>query len=177
MSTGSILVFSLIKSIIQNYGFRTQLALISLIDNFLIEYFSLLHSFLLFKRQCTEELNLLLIGWFPLIVNFECRLEMLFNFNIECLRFDIDKRWIVNTWYRFRGDQVMKVTGKLSKLSACSLLLPLLLFNIELSLILLKLLAHFIVLVLHMAQVSLSCIKVMLILSTVVTTITIFQGS
>ena len=102
---------------------------------------------------------------------------MLFNFDVESLGLNIDKWRVVDAWDGLGGDQVMKVTGKLSKLSACSLLLPLLLFNIELSLILLKLLAHFIVLVLHMAQVSLSCIKVMLILSTVVTTITIFQGS
>ena len=132
----------------------------------------MLHRFLLLQGQCTEKLNLLLVRGLPLIVHLECRLEVLFNFHIESLRLNIDKWRVVHAWNGLGGDQVMKVTGKLSKLSACSLLLPLLLFNIELSLILLKLLAHFFVLVLHMAQVGLACIEIMLVLPAVITSIT-----
>lgn len=145
----------------------------SLIDNFLIEYFSMLHRFLLLKRQSTEELNLLLVGRFPLIVHLECRLEVLFHFNIECLRLHVDKWWVVYTWDGFGGYQVMKVAGKLSELCARRLLLPLLLLDVHLALVFLKLLAHLLVLVLYVAQIGLACIEVMLILPAVITSITI----
>lgn len=145
----------------------------SLIDNFLIEYFSMLHNFLLLQRQSTEELNLLLVGRLPLIVNFECRLEVLFNFDIECLRLHVDEWRVVNTWDGFGGHQVMKVACKLSELSTRRLFLTLLLLDVHLALVLLKLLAHLLVLVLHVAQISLACVEVMLILPAVVTSITI----
>ena len=71
----------------------------SLLDNFLIENFLLLHRFLLFNRQSPEKLNLLLIGWSPLIVNFECRLEVLFNLDVESLRLDVYEWRIVHSWH------------------------------------------------------------------------------
>ncbi len=145
----------------------------SLIDNFLIEYFSMLHSFLLLQRQSTEELNLLLVGRLPLIVNLECRLKVLFNFHIECLRLNIYEWGIVNTWNGFCGHQVMKIACELSELSTRCLLLTLLFLDVHLTLVLLKLLAHLLVLVLNVAQIGLACIEVMLVLSAVVTSVTI----
>lgn len=132
----------------------------------------MLHRFLLLQGQCTEKLNLLLVRGLPLIVHLECRLEVLFNFDIESLRLNIDKWRVVHAWNGLGGDQVMKVAGELSEFSACSLLLPLLLLDVHLALILLKLLAHLLILVLHMAQVGFACIEIMLVLPAVITSIT-----
>lgn len=133
----------------------------------------MLHRFLLLQGQCTEKLNLLLVRGLPLIVHLECRLEVLFNFDVEGLRLHVDKWWIVHTWDGFGGHQVMKVASEFSKFSARSLLLALLLLNVHLTLVLLKLLAHLLIFVLYMAQIGLACIEVMLILPTVITSITI----
>ena len=132
----------------------------------------MLHRFLLLQGQCTEKLNLLLVRGLPLIVHLECRLEVLLNFDVESLRLDIDKRWVVHTWDGLGGNQVMKVAGEFSKLSACCLLLSLLLLEVHLALVLLKLLTHLLILVLHVTQVGLACIEIMLVLSAVITSIT-----
>ena len=132
----------------------------------------MLHRFLLLQGQCTEKLNLLLVRGLPLIVHLECRLEVLFNFDVESLRLNIDKWRVVDAWDSLGGDQVMKVAGKFSELSACSLLLSLLLLNVHLALILLELLTHLLILVLHVAQVGLAGIEIMLVLPAVITSIT-----
>ena len=132
----------------------------------------MLHRFLLLQGQCTEKLNLLLVRGLPLIVHLECRLEVLFYFDVESLRLNIDKWRVVHAWDGLGGDQVMKVAGKFSELSARSLLLPLLLLNVHLALILLELLTHLLILVLHVAQVGLAGIEIMLVLPAVITSIT-----
>lgn len=132
----------------------------------------MLHRFLLLQRQCTEELNLLLVGRLPLIVNLECRLEVLFNFDVKGLRLDVDEGRVVDTWYGLGGDQVMEVAGELCELRARRLLLPLLLLDVHLSLVLLQLLAHLLVLVCDVVQVGLPRIEVVLVLPAVVTSIT-----
>ena len=132
----------------------------------------MLHRFLLLQGQCTEKLNLLLVRGLPLIVHLECRLEVLFNFDVESLRLNIDKWRVVDAWDSLGGDQVMKVAGEFSELSARSLFLSLLLLNVHLALILLELLTHILILVLHVAQVGLAGIEIMLVLPAVITSIT-----
>lgn len=132
----------------------------------------MLHRFLLLQGQSTEKLNLLLVRRLPLIVHLECRLEVLFNFDVESLRLNIDKWWVVNAWNSLGRDQVMKVACEFSEFSSRCLLLTLLLLDVHLALILLKLLAHLLILVLNMTQVGLACIEIMLVLPAVITSIT-----
>lgn len=67
----------------------------------------------------------------------------------------------------------MKIACELSELCTRGLLRTLLFLDVHLTLVLLKLLAHLLVLVLYVAQIGLACIEVMLVLSAVVTSVTI----
>ena len=121
------------------------------------------HGLLLFLREGTEEFDLLLIGRLPLIVHLKCTLEMLFDFDIESLRLDIDEWRVVDTWYGLGGDQVMKVPSQLGEFGARCLLLALLFLECQLSLVLRELLPDLLVLGLHMVQVGLPRIEVVLV--------------
>ena len=141
----------------------------------MIEYFLLLHSFLLFHRERPEELNLLLVGRPPLIVDLEGRLEVLLDFYIEGLRLDIDEGRVVHSWHGLGRHQVVQVARELRKFRPRRLLLPLLLLDLHLTLVLLQLLTHLFVLVLHVIQVGLACVEIMLVLTTVVAAVTIIK--
>ena len=88
---------------------------------------------------------------------------MLFDFDIESLRLDIDEWRVVDTWDGLGGDQVMKVPSQLGELSARCLLLALLFLECQLSLVLRELLPDLLVLGLHMVQVGLPRIEVVLV--------------
>lgn len=131
----------------------------------------LFHHFLLFLRQRPEKLYLLLVRWVPLIIHLECALQMLLHLHVKRLWLYVHERWIVDSWNGLSGDQVMQVASQLRELSAGRLLLAFLLFKHYLPLIVIKLLAHFFILVLNVIQISLSCIEIVLVLSAVVAAI------
>lgn len=104
------------------------------------------HKFLLFLGKRSEELDLLLIGRPPLVVDFERALQVLLHLHVESLRLHIDKRRIVHARNCLRRHQVMQVACKLGELRAGSLLLPLLLLDGHLALVVLEFAADLLVL-------------------------------
>jgi hypothetical protein len=77
-------------------------------------------------REGAEKLYLLLVGRLPLIVHLKCTLQVLFDFHIKSLRFNIDEGRIVNSWDGLGRDKMMKVACQLCKLGTGCLLLTLL---------------------------------------------------
>jgi len=61
----------------------------------------------LLLRQCPEEVNLLLVGRLPFIVDLESALKMLLYLHIEGLRLYVYIGWIVNSWDCLGRNQVM----------------------------------------------------------------------
>ena len=129
-------------------------------------------SLLLLFGQCAEEADFLLARWLPLVVRFECALEMGLNIDIECLRFEARVRRVVDAWHGLGGGEMVQIASQLCELSPRCLLLPLLLILRADFVVLVQVLPDLLVLGLNMLQVLLSRVEVVLILPAVVATVT-----
>jgi hypothetical protein len=132
----------------------------------------LLHTFLLFLGKSAEKLDLLLIGWLPLIIHLESALKVLLHLYIEGLWLHIDERWVIDTWDGLCWNQMMQITCQFCKFGTRCLLLAFLFLEWHLALILWQLLSNFFILGLNMIEVGLPGIEVMLVLSWVIATVT-----
>ena len=57
--------------------------------------------------KLAEESDFVFAGRFPLVIRFECRLEVRFDVHVECLGFELRVRRIVDAWYRFSRSEMM----------------------------------------------------------------------
>ena len=108
---------------------------------------------------------------------------MCLDLYIECLGFHHCVGSVIHTWDCLSRAQVMQVACKLCELSTSCLLLAFLFLKDHLPLVLLELLAYFFILtkcyvgidylLRDMVQVVLTCVEIMLVLTTVVSSVTI----
>ena len=94
---------------------------------------------MLLLGERTEELDLLLVGRLPLIVRFECGAQVAFNVYVKCLWLHLRVWRIVDSGNGSSRAQVMQVTGKFCEFVTSCLLLALLLFKSQVSLVVLEL--------------------------------------
>ena len=125
----------------------------------------------LFLRQFSEETNLLFARRLPLIIGFECALEVSLDIDIERLRLQVRIRWIINTWNCLCRCQMVEIACQFGKLCAGALLLPLCLCLSRFLVVGVKIFTDFIVLSLNVMEVFLPGVEVMLILAAVESTV------
>ena len=79
----------------------------------------------MFLGELSEEPNFLLAGWLPLIIRFECALQVRFDIDIKRLRLQMRVRRVIHAWNCLGRCQVVKVASEFGELRAGTLLLPL----------------------------------------------------
>ena len=101
---------------------------------------------------------------------------MLFDFDIKCLRFDVNERRIIDARDSLGRNKVMQVASELCELCARCLFLPFLLFYLESLLVILELFAHLLILMSDMVEIGLAGVEIVLVFPRVVPSVTNSNG-
>lgn len=124
------------------------------------EHVHLLDVFLLLLGEGAEELDLVLAGRAPLVVDLERALQVLLHLHVERRRLHAHKRRVVNARDRLRRHQVVQVARQLGELRPCCLLLALLFLELHVPLVVLEALADLLILkqrLKHLNVLTLCC--------------------